>query len=144
MIAQIPPDEAARLLEANPDAVYLDVRTEAEFGAGHPAGAWNIPVVFFDPSRRTIPNADFQRVAAAVLAKEKKVIVGCAMGARSQRAAEILRALGFTDVVNVDGGFGGRKNALGIVAVTGWKDRGLPVETGTPAGRSYDDLKKRA
>ena len=39
---QVPP-EAYETLKNNPDALYLDVRTEGEFAAGHPAGAINIP-----------------------------------------------------------------------------------------------------
>ena len=51
-IRQVTPREAYELLEQDPAAIYLDVRTEAEFEAGHPAGARNVPVVFFDPGAR--------------------------------------------------------------------------------------------
>src|SRR5712691_10570619 len=47
-IRQVTPREAYELLEQNPTAIYLDVRTEAEFEAGHPAGARKVPV------RRTV------------------------------------------------------------------------------------------
>ncbi len=33
---QVPP-EAYETLKQNPDALYLDVRTEGEFAAGHPS-----------------------------------------------------------------------------------------------------------
>ena len=35
---QVPP-EAYATLQANPEALYLDVRTEGEFAQGHPARA---------------------------------------------------------------------------------------------------------
>jgi rhodanese-related sulfurtransferase len=112
------------------------VRTEAEFSAGHPAGAYNIPVMFFDAARRPVANADFARVVQATLSPQTSVLVGCQSGVRSQHAAEILRSLGFADVSNVTGGFGG------CPAARGWRDSGLPVESGDPAERAYDDLKK--
>jgi len=39
------PPQTHQTLTENPDAVYLDVRTESEFAQGHPAGAINIPVM---------------------------------------------------------------------------------------------------
>lgn len=144
MIPQTTPDAAADVLQENSEAVYLDVRTAAEFEAGHPAGAYNVPVVLFDPQRRPVPNPDFERVAQAVFPKGKKLLVGCQAGMRSQRACEILQQLGFTDVTNVQGGFGGARNPNGQVTVAGWKDRGLPIESGNCPGACYEDLKKRA
>ena len=47
-VPQTTPQEAFETLRQRPDAVYLDVRTEDEFAAGHPAGARNAPVFFFD------------------------------------------------------------------------------------------------
>ena len=59
-IVQLTPLEAHQVLQLHPDAVYLDVRTEEEFAAGHPAGARNVPVVFFDPAtHRPAPNPEF-------------------------------------------------------------------------------------
>ncbi|HSD09459.1 MAG TPA: rhodanese-like domain-containing protein [Candidatus Binatia bacterium] len=136
MIRELSPEQAAQILRLRPDAVYLDVRTEAEFSAGHPAGAYNIPVMFFDAAHRPVANADFTRVVQAALSPETSVLVGCQSGVRSQHAAEILCSLGFADVSNVAGGFGGSR------AARGWRDSGLPVESGHPAGRAYDDLKK--
>jgi rhodanese-related sulfurtransferase len=136
MIPQVSPEQAAEILRRRPDAVYLDVRTEAEFASGHPAGAYNVPVMFFDAERRPVANVDFTRVVVAVLPPEASVLVGCQSGVRSQHAAEILRSLGFGDVSNVAGGFGGS------AAARGWRDSGLPVESGNPTGRAYEDLKK--
>jgi rhodanese-related sulfurtransferase len=142
MVAQTNPKEAAEVLQRDPQAVYLDVRTVEEYEAGHPAGAWNVPVVFLDAART--PNPDFERVVQAVLPKDRKIFVGCQSGVRSMRAAEILERLGYRDVTNVAGGFGGARDPSGQVTVPGWRDSGLPVETGNPPERSYAALRAKA
>jgi rhodanese-related sulfurtransferase len=125
-IKQVEPSEAHQILSANPDATYLDVRTEEEFAQGHPAGAINIPVMFMIPGRPQ-PNTDFMAVAEQVLPKDRKLVVGCLAGGRSQRACEILEEAGYTDLTNVRGGFGGQRDASGQMVVKGWRDAGLPV-----------------
>lgn len=125
-IKQVEPSAAHQLLTANADAIYLDVRTEDEFALGHPAGAINIPVMFMIPGRPQ-PNGDFLAVAEKVLPKDRKLVVGCLAGGRSQRACEILEEAGYTDLTNVRGGFGGQRDASGQMVVKGWRDAGLPV-----------------
>ena len=125
---QIPP-EAYATLQANPDALYLDVRTEGEFAAGHPAGAINIPVMVPKGAGQMQLNLDFVEVAEKVIPRGKKLVVGCMAGGRSQRACEMLEEAGFADLTNVVGGFGGQRDASGQVVVTGWRDAGLPVTT---------------
>lgn len=128
-IKQAEPPQAFEVLKSNPDALYLDVRTEGEFAQGHPAGAINIPVVFFKGPGQMEVNDDFVAVAAAVLPKDRKLVVGCMAGGRSQRACEMLEAAGYTDLTNVRGGFGGARDASGALVVPGWRDAGLPVST---------------
>ncbi len=133
-IKQMDPAAAHALLQSTPDAVYLDVRTEEEFAQGHPAGAINIPVMFMVPGRPQI-NPDFLTVAAKVLPKDRKLVVGCMAGGRSQRACEMLDEAGYHDLTNVQGGYGGQRDASGAIVVKGWRDAGLPVsqETGDAA-----------
>ena len=69
--------------------VLLDVRTPEEFRQGHPEPARNIPV-------QELP----QRVGE-VGPPGTKVVVYCQAGARSARAAEILRSSGFTDIFDL-------------------------------------------
>jgi rhodanese-related sulfurtransferase len=143
-IPQTTPPEAHDILARNPDAIYLDVRTEEEFAAGHPAGARNVPVVFFDPAtHRPRPNPDFVTVVARNLPRSTKLVVGCQAGGRSQHACELLVEAGFTDVTNVRGGFGGARDPSGRVVVPGWQDAGLPVETGASPGATYAELTTR-
>ena len=137
-IKQVEPPQAHEILQSNPDAIYLDVRTEEEFAQGHPAGAINIPVVFLKPGAAPQPNDSFLAVAQKVLPQDKKLVVGCMAGGRSQRACEILEQAGYSDLTNVRGGFGGARDASGAIAVVGWRDAGLPVS------RELGDLAYRA
>jgi rhodanese-related sulfurtransferase len=142
-IKQTEPPQAYELLNANPDAIYLDVRTEEEFAQGHPAGAINIPVVFLKPGAPPEPNASFLAVAEKALPHDKKLIVGCMAGGRSQRACDILEQAGYGDLTNVRGGFGGARDASGAVVVTGWRDAGLPVSREL-GDNTYRTLAKKA
>ena len=128
-ISQTTPPDAHALLAAHPDAVYLDVRTEPEFEAGHPAGALNVPVVRVDAAGRPAPNATFAADVERLVPRTTKVVVGCQAGGRSQRACELLAVAGWTDLTNVQGGFGGGRDAAGR-PVPGWRAAGLPVESG--------------
>jgi rhodanese-related sulfurtransferase len=128
-IKQQVPAEACETLKQNPDALYLDVRTEGEFAAGHAAGAINIPVMVPKGPGQMQLNPDFLEVVEKVIAKGRKLVVGCLSGGRSQRACEMLEEAGFADLTNVVGGFGGQRDASGKVVVAGWKDAGLPVTT---------------
>ena len=77
-VPQTTPPEAFETLSAHPGAVYLDVRTEEEFAAGHPAGARNIPAFFFDPvTHRPTPNPDFLATVERNLPQATKLLVGC-------------------------------------------------------------------
>jgi arsenate reductase len=124
-IRQVTPAEAVRELAAAPHAVYLDVRTVEEFEAGHPAGARNVAVLVRDPaSGRPRPNPEFLAVVQRHLPPATPLLVGCQSGMRSQHACELLADAGYTDLANVRGGFGGSEDAAG------WKESGLPVESG--------------
>ena len=121
-------------------AVYIDVRSTAEFGMGHPAGAVNVPLLEPDPDTGQVaPNPDFIRVIQANFAPDTTLLIGCQMGSRSLRAAQMLVAAGFSDVTNVLGGFGGARGAD-----RGWAESGLPVDADHPDGRAYKDLAAKA
>ena len=141
MVRQTTPVEAAATLRDNPEAIYLDVRSEPEFDAGHPAGAYNVPLLYLDEAKGSPePNGDFERVVVSAFGKHAKIIVGCQSGGRSQRAAETLLALGFRDVSNMQGGFGGARDSAGRTCIPGWQELHLPVETSARPGRGYDQL----
>jgi rhodanese-related sulfurtransferase len=140
-IKEVTPQQAQHLLAANADAVYIDVRTEREFANGHPQGAVNIPVAFPDPARGMMMNANFVKVVEANFPHEKKIIVGCQAGPRSNAAAGFLQQAGFQDIANMIGGFGGMRDPLGAVIAPGWADSGLPVSNDNGDGVSYESLK---
>ena len=128
-VKQIDPRQTYETLKKDPNAVYIDVRTEAEFAGGHVPGAVNIAVMTPDPmSRRNSPNPHFLEAVEAAFPKDKKIICGCQMGGRSQYAADMLVQAGYSDVANMVGGFGGAKDPLGRVVSPGWLQLDLPVE----------------
>ena len=126
-------------------ATYLDVRSTREFAIGHPAGAFNVPLIEPDEDSGMMqPNPDFVRVVKAVFPADAKLVVGCQAGGRSMRAAQVLEAFGFNDVANVRGGFGGGPSPAGNQMDQGWVSAGFPVETTAQPGHSYSDLAAKA
>ena len=136
----------AHALQSDEGYTYVDVRSTPEYEQGHPAGAHNVPLLNLDPAtRQMLPNPDFVDVMQACYAQDAKLLIGCQMGGRSARAADILAAAGYTDVSNVLGGFGGARDRMsGQVLNEGWADAGLPVETAATPGGSYAELRQRA
>lgn len=83
---------AAEAVEGLDAARVVDVRTASEFAAGHLDGALHLDVSAPDFAARV-----------DTLDREATYYLYCRSGARSQRAAEQMRALGFTEVYNVGG-----------------------------------------
>lgn len=92
---------ATRLIN-DTGAVVLDVRAPEEFSAGHL------------PNARNIPLAELEK-RAGELPANKPVLVCCAAGNTSGRAAGVLRKAGRKDVFNLAGG------------LRSWREAGLPV-----------------
>lgn len=134
-------NEAHQLQQAG--ATYIDVRSTAEFDAGHPEGAVNVPLLEPDDSGQLTPNPDFVRVMKTAFAPSTPLLVGCQAGVRSLKAAQMLETFGFSDVTNVRGGFGGGRDQSGAT-VAGWTTAGLPVETDAAAERRYATLLQNA
>lgn len=143
-IKEITPQQAHGVLSADPSAVYIDVRSEREFANGHPVGAVNIPVAFSDPARGMVLNPDFVSVVEKNFSKDKKIIVGCQAGPRSNRAAGMLLEAGYHDISNLLGGFGGMRDQMGTVIAPGWASSGLPVSNDNGEGVSYGSLSTKA
>ncbi len=136
----------AYALQTGEGHTYVDVRSVPEYDKGHPAGAHNVPLLHFDSaSGRMQPNHEFLTVMQATYAVDAKLLLGCQMGGRSAQATQLLASVGYTDVTNVAGGFGGERDpGTGQVRQEGWAQAGLPVETDAAAGTSYAELKRRA
>lgn len=121
---------AAKLLAAEANALYVDVRTVAEFAGGRPKGrAINLPLEFYSPARDiTHPNDAFALVAEYAINKNDQLLIGADMGPRAGQAALALAALGFAQILIVEGG------------IDAWRESGLPVTGDNRDGVSYVSL----
>ena len=129
------PREAYELLESNPRAVLVDVRSSMEFlFVGHPKGA--LHVAWIDEPDWTINEhfaAQVRQLMLGGLSSHKEdcapVVLICRSGKRSQEAGEILVKEDFPYVYNVLEGFEGEldenhhRSTIG-----GWRYHDLPWE----------------
>jgi len=138
-IRSVSPEEAAALLADG--YVYVDVRSEPEFEAGHVPGALNVPLLHQGPGGMT-PNPEFLSVMQQAFGVGEKMVVGCKAGGRSKKAADQLSKAGFSELAEMSAGWDGSRDAFGR-ALLGWSKLGLPVEPGKPAGQAYADVKQR-
>ena len=94
-------------------SLLLDVREPAEFEKGHIPGAVLAPrgmlEWYADP---TTPYAKPELTTK----RDARIIVACASGGRSMLASETLKKMGYTNVVNMAGGF------------NEWSKQGFPIE----------------
>ncbi|MEW5942503.1 MAG: rhodanese-like domain-containing protein [Pseudomonadota bacterium] len=119
------PKETHEFLKTNPEAVFIDVRSEMEhLFVGHPEGAILIP--WQDAPDWEI-NPDFIAHVKAAASSHRPVVLLCRSGKRSVDAAVALEKAGMTEVYNVLHGFEGdldehhHRNT-----VNGWRFDGLP------------------
>jgi rhodanese-related sulfurtransferase len=129
--------------QADEGYTYVDVRTIQEFEGGHPVGAVNIPLLHPSDWTGMVPNEEFLEVIRAHFPQDAKLLLGCEAGVRSRRATEMLLAVGYRDVLNVAGGFGGARDMFGRMSAPGWRSQGLPVEDVTPPGAGYEELRRK-
>jgi rhodanese-related sulfurtransferase len=95
----VSPQQAAEM-QVQQKAVIVDVRENDEWNTGHIAGAIHIPL-------SEIQN----RVSELTRYQNQPIITQCRSGARSVKAAEMLKISGFTNVHNMDGGLNAWKKA---------------------------------
>ncbi|MGB0408372.1 MAG: rhodanese-like domain-containing protein [Opitutales bacterium] len=91
MNKEISAAEAAKLRQAQPEAVFLDVREEEELAICKIEGALHIPMG--EVSAR-----------ADALPMEQPLVVFCHHGMRSMNVLQYLEARGFENVMNMSGG----------------------------------------
>ncbi len=136
----ITPLEAWKLLSDNPNAVLVDVRTDAEWRfVGVPdLSSLRREVVFIEwNTTNGTYNENFaeelrDRIppAGADADAERPVIFLCRSGQRSMGAAGVATEVGITPAFNVLDGFEGHLNANGQRGETGWRAIGLPWKQG--------------
>jgi len=127
----ITPEQAWQLLSENPEAVLVDVRTEAEWRfVGVPdLSSLSRDVVYIewncvDGTRNENFVADLlDQVPART---DRPVVFLCRSGNRSIGAAEVATEAGIAPSYNVLDGFEGHLDAAGHRGATGWRAIGLP------------------
>lgn len=93
-IAEIDASQLAQRLKADPKAALIDVREESEYAAGHVQGAEHIGKGVIE-----------RDIVARHPDKAQPLYLYCGGGYRSALAADALRRMGYTRVINVDGGW---------------------------------------
>jgi rhodanese-related sulfurtransferase len=123
------PREAHEFVQSNPEALFVDCRSDAEyFFVGHAAGAMH--VAWYDaPDWDLNPEfvTDVKKLAGHSM--DRPIVLICRSGKRSVEAAGALEQAGFTDVSNVLHGFEGDLNSdRQRGKLNGWRHDGLPWE----------------
>jgi len=99
-------EELAARIARGDAPVVVDVRSEAEFRAGHVPGALHLPYQDAAARASEIPGP-----------RSAPVVVYCERGPRAEKAQGALRAAGFADVRLLEG------------HMAGWRDAGRPLAT---------------
>jgi rhodanese-related sulfurtransferase len=86
--------------------LLVDVREDHEWAAGHVPGAVHLGKGIIE-----------RDIESKYPDTRTEMVLYCGGGFRSALAADNLQKMGYTNVISMDGGF------------RGWKDAGLPVET---------------
>jgi rhodanese-related sulfurtransferase len=98
--------DLARLYAEHPTLRILDVRKASEFGAEHIIGAENLPL-------------DVINQHMAQVGHSPATYVHCAGGYRSMIFTSILRARGYNNLINIEGGFAALKET-GLFALSAY------------------------
>lgn len=94
-----------RRIAAGDSLRLFDVREESEYAAGHLPGAKSLG--------KGIIERDIEEIVPDF---DSEIVLYCGGGYRSALAADNLQKMGYTNVISMDGGF------------RGWKEAGLPIE----------------
>lgn len=124
------PQEAFEVLQANAQALLVDVRTKAELDlVGRIPGALNVEWAFYPGM---VANENFAEQLTAELnnrnvGKDSVLIFLCRTGGRSNNAAAVAASLGYSQAYNTLEGFEGEANTdKQRTTINGWKHAGLP------------------
>ena len=95
-----------RRIAAGEAFLLFDVREESEYAAGHL------------PSAKSLGKGIIERdIESLVPDVDQEIVLYCGGGFRSALAADNLQKMGYSNVISVDGGF------------RGWKDAKYPIES---------------
>lgn len=127
-VREIQPWDLRDLLARESPPLVLDIREPAEFARARIAGALNVP-------RGVLEQAcewDFEETVPLLASRrDVPVVVVCRSGNRSLLAADVMRAMGFADVVSLKTG------------VRGWNDFDAPLvdDADRPLGGDEAELR---
>lgn len=128
----VTPKTAWKILSERPDAVLVDVRTQAEWNFVGTADLASIGKKSGHLEWQTFPsmqpNPDFvSALSGGVADKDAPLLFLCRSGARSAAAAKAMTAAGYATCLNISDGFEGPLDAQSKRGSTGgWKASGLP------------------
>ena len=98
-------DTVHEAVESEAGVTVVDVREPEEYEAGHVPGAKLIPRGLLElKSSEELPD------------KDARIVVHCALGGRGALAAKTLQEMGYSNVINMQGG------------ITAWKEHGFELE----------------
>lgn len=100
------PTMAIRLMNNDDETLVIDVRSVAEYKAGHINGAKNVPLNDFANKLNSLSSH-----------KSKSVLIYCNSGTTATRAIKLLKKGGFEKVNNLSGG------------IAAWKEANMPLST---------------
>ena len=127
-VAEIQPWDLGRKLAGDRPPLVLDVREPAEFDAARIPGSINVPRGVLEQAcewdyEETVPDLAGRR--------ERSIVVVCRSGNRSVLAADVMREMGFADVVSLKTG------------VRGWNDFEQPLVDGEGRAVDADEAERR-
>ena len=127
-VREIQPWDLSKQLERKPPPLVLDVREPAEFAQLRIPGSINVP-------RGVLEQAcewDYEETVPALAGRHaRKIVVVCRSGNRSLLAADVMRQMGFADVVSLKTG------------VRGWNDFEQPLVDGEGRAVDADEAERR-
>lgn len=100
------PTMAIRLMNNDDETLVIDVRSVAEYKAGHINGAKNVPLNDFANKLNSLSSH-----------KSKSVLIYCNSGTTATRAIKLLKKGGFEKVNNLSGG------------IAAWKEANMPLSS---------------
>ena len=92
IIKHVSMNDIVQIMDENENYIILDVRTQAEYNQGHIPNAICIPNETID-----------ENVVNKLPDKNQMILVYCRSGNRSKQAAEKLKKLGYTDLIEFGG-----------------------------------------
>ena len=127
-VREIQPWDLRDLLARESPPLVLDIREPAEFARARIAGALNVPRGVLEQACE----GDFEETVPLLASRrDVPVVVVCRSGNRSLLAADVMRAMGFADVVSLKTG------------VRGWNDFDAPLvdDADRPLGGDEAELR---